>query len=287
MKQNEIKLPDFDTWSYIARKGQQINTELIRHGIDTIIFGLSGGIDSAVVLGLLTYAQSLKDSPIKNIIPISVPFTGCKGSTDQDDAIKYAQMVNDVFLPNQPLKVMDLGNVYSSMLYTADVTDESDPWANGQMLSVLRTPLFYHQAALEQSKGNKSVVFGTCNLSEYKLGYWGKASDMMVDFQPIIDLYKSYVFNVAELLGVPQEIIDRKPKGDVWDGRTDEEMIGGSYPLIDKYLMLSEFGHEITSIQGYDLSKIKEHIDKNYHKFQVGNPCHKLELCDIYSQLVL
>ena len=76
------------------------------------------------------------------------------------------------------------------------------------------------------------------------IGFFGKASDGMVDIQLISDLHKSEVHALARHLDVPASVIAAVPTGDVFDGRTDEEMIGASYDFIELYMLVLALGGE-------------------------------------------
>ena len=65
----------------------------------------------------------------------------------------------------------------------------------------------------------------------------------MVDLQSIGDFHKSEVYAIAKYLSLPEEIINEPPKGDVWDGRTDEQMIGATYDQIELFTLLKDYGY--------------------------------------------
>ena len=264
---------------------KSINNFFREQKLDACTIGISGGIDSAVALALLTEAQKQENSPLKKVVPVTIPFNNVKGATDQEDSTYYARLVVDKFL-NEEIKVINLEEAYKSIVHNSGLEDNDEyAWVNGQMLSVLRTPVLYHQAALLQKDGYKSIVVGTVNKVEYHLGYWGKASDMMVDLQILTKLLKFEVYNIAKELGVPDEVINRIPKGDVYDNKSDYEMIGAPYEFLD--IMLHDS-------QNYDeTGKINDSIDyvkyspftknvyykqivRNNHKRETGHPCHFL-----------
>jgi len=273
----------FDVTEYVDNKILQLKDFFIENKLDSVVFGLSGGIDSAVVLGLYCELQKRYPDVLKKILPLALPISNVGAVVNQDDATKYAILVNDKFMVNEPLEIFDLKNTFNEAIELSISNEESNDWAKGQMASVLRTPIFYYNCAKLQQLGYKSVVSGTCNKTEFLLGYWGKASDMMVDIQPIVDLYKTEVFLVAEYLKVPNEIINRKPTGDVSNGECDEETIGAPYSFIDKYLKYKN--GEIKTLINWDgkphdewENNIDNHINRNYHKFQVGYPCHMMKI---------
>src|SRR5699024_11270285 len=80
------------------------------------------------------------------------------------------------------------------------------------------------------------LVVGTDNASEWYTGYFTKYGDGGVDIQPIIDFTKGEVKEMASFLGVPEEVVQKKPSADLWEGQTDEGEMGISYDVIDAYI---------------------------------------------------
>ena len=290
-EQKEIR--DFNVKVYIKKKVNLINSFFRHSNLDAAVLGMSGGIDSAVTMALLKKAKDETDSPIKLIRGIIAPIMG-DGVTGQNEAAQKAIKVCNHFECNH--RYTDLTNAYNAM------TEERFPsfgkdlnaWADGQMASVLRTPMFYYQAAMLQAAGYKSLVVGTTNRDEGSyIGFFGKASDAMVDLQIISDIHKSEVYQVAKELGVPEEIINATPKGDVWDNRVDEEMIGAPYHFLEDYLMLLEYferehfnkhfilpkmEHLFTDEEKEWMKNIEEIHSTNSHKYKVGMPSHFLDV---------
>jgi NAD+ synthase len=79
-------------------------------------------------------------------------------------------------------------------------------------------------------------VIGTGNKSEISIGYFTKYGDAGVDFEPIGDLLKEEVRELAAYLEIPREIIERKPTAGLWEGQSDEDELGFSYMELDSYL---------------------------------------------------
>src|SRR5699024_5544865 len=80
------------------------------------------------------------------------------------------------------------------------------------------------------------LVVGTDNASEWYTGYFTKYGDGGVDLLPIVDLTKEEVREMAKHLGVPAEVVYKKPSADLWVGQTDEEEMGTTYEQIDAYV---------------------------------------------------
>src|SRR5690625_2502452 len=82
----------------------------------------------------------------------------------------------------------------------------------------------------------KYLVVGTDNAAEWYTGYFTKYGDGGVDIQPIIDLRKEEVADMAKYLQLPSAVINKKPSADLWEGQTDETELGTSYTNIDRFL---------------------------------------------------
>lgn len=280
----------FECEGYLSAKRIVLCDFFEKTGLNAAVVGLSGGVDSALVASLLLDLAKQKNSPLKKISGVIAPIFG-DGATGQAPARNKAERQAQVLAAQSPAfeyQICDLTASYKAMI-AANCYTQANACSEGQMASVLRTPLFYYQAALMQQEGWKSLVVGTTNRDEGAyIGFFGKASDAMVDLQPISDLHKSEVWQLAEHLGVLPEIYEDAPRGDVWDQRTDEQMIGAPYWFLELYQRLmeeeEESGFEANlegdSLAFYQLSKanIEELHQHNAHKYQVGSPAHYLDV---------
>ena len=241
--------------------------------LDAAVVGVSGGVDSALVLALLRAALRRVDSPLRRVVALLLPIEG-RGATRQAEATARGRLVAEALGAEAweaPL-ADSLGAMVSSLARASSLP--FDPWSEGQCLSVLRTPALYGAAALLQSHGFRSVVVGTTNRDEGAyLGFFGKASDAMVDLQPISDLHKSEVQALARHLGVPEAVVLAVPSGDVHDGRVDEEMIGASYDEVELSLRMRELELEPTPSPAIE----RKHAE-NRHKYAAGDPAVHLDV---------
>ncbi|RLF85432.1 NAD(+) synthetase, partial [Thermococci archaeon] len=103
--------------------------------------------------------------------------------------------------------------------------------SRGNIMSRTRMILLYAHA-----NSKNYLVLGTSNRSEFLTGYFTKWGDSASDYAPLINLYKTEVWNIARILGVPNEIINKKPSAGLWEGQTDEKDLGITYKLLDEIL---------------------------------------------------
>ncbi|MEO5729362.1 MAG: NAD(+) synthase, partial [Byssovorax sp.] len=228
----------FEVGRCMEAKTTLLNAYLTESGLQACVVGVSGGVDSAVTLGLVCRAAEQPGSPIRKVVAALMPLFVSDGATNQDIALARGREVAERF--GAQAITVDLSSGHGSVKSAVDeaLGAAGGPWASGQLVSYLRTPALYYLASLLTQQGFPSVLLGTTNRDEGGyIGFFGKASDGMVDIQLISDLHKSEVYQVARHLGVPTSVIDANPTGDVFDGRTDEEMIGAPYDFIELYTL--------------------------------------------------
>lgn len=282
----------FKVQSYIEKKVQIINEYMEKHRRTACVVAISGGIDSAVTYALVSEAKKQADSPIQEIVPIFLPVYKSEGATNQEDARAKAQELISLF-GNETLVEIDLSSVHAKLKETVDEAMGifGDGWASGQLVSYLRTPTYYYATSLLSQKGLAPIVFGTTNRDEGAyLGYFGKASDGMVDVQTISDLHKNEVYQVGEKLGVPDSIMKATPTGDMYDNRSDEEVFGATYDFVELYLYyLDQPGfiqkkilRELNDEEREQFSLLKQNLDDlhnyNKHKYLGASPAVHLDV---------
>jgi NAD+ synthetase len=285
----------FDAEACLQAKADLINSYFRDNGLNAAVFGLSGGVDSAVVAAILHHAHCQPGSPIRRVVALIVPICAI-GSSGQAAATDRAKEVAAALNIESWVCDMSTPQIMARQALQDGADLRMSQWTCGQMLSVMRTPVFYGAAALLQQEGYRSLVVGTTNRDEGAyIGFFGKASDGMVDLQVLSDLHKSEVYDLAWLLRIPRFVINEKPRGDVWDGRTDEEMIGAPYDFLELYqlmkcLPLDQSLHIVSCLDGPGLdefiswaSAIEALHNVNAHKYRVGSPAIHL---DVYERSV-
>ena len=208
-----------------------------------IVFGLSGGLDSAVVAAL-----SIRIFP-QNTLAIIIPCHSLEA--DINDALDFINKFNI------PYKIIDLSKVYDSFIHLLNDKEKKKSFklAEANIKPRLRMTTLYYFA----NKLNYLVV-GTGNKSELMIGYFTKYGDGGADILPLGNLLKSQVRELAEYLGIPKKIINKPPSAGLWEGQTDEEEIGISYDQLDKYLKTGKLNNKIIE------KKIQDKIAKSAHK---------------------
>jgi len=225
-----------DEW--IDKKTDMLIEYMSKCGLKACVISVSGGIDSAVVLGLCLKAQKKQNSPIKRVLAIAQPIKSTEAIWKR--ALECREHMG------AEVVVVDQSAIHTQLV---DIVQEAtqikgNSFSDGQLRSYMRTPVGFYVAQLLSQQGNPAIVMGTGNFDEDGyLAYFCKAGDGVVDVQLIADLHKSEVFQVADHLNVPESIRKAPPSADLWEGQTDEEELGFTYNFVElytEYLQLSE-----------------------------------------------
>lgn len=182
------------------------------------IIAVSGGIDSALSLTLLTRALGTE-----NVLPIMLPY-GKQDLGDGEVVLKFNKILQENW------QVVDIKSVVDVMAQTAGV-GLKDKIRFGNLMARTRMMLIYDLA-----KKHDGLVCGTENKSEKYLGYFTRFGDEASDVEPFVHLYKTQVFQLAKFLNLPKSIIQKAPTAGLWEGQTDERELGFSYEVADQVL---------------------------------------------------
>jgi len=225
-------------------------TETSKAGFEKVVFGLSGGIDSAVV----AYLCANTFSP-KNVTALIMPYR-----TSNPENMAHAETI---------VKNLKINSEIHDISEMVDAFYKSDPEANmvrqGNRMARERMCFLY-----DYSSKHNALVIGTSNKTELLLGYGTIFGDLASAINPIGDLYKTQIWQLAEYLGVPKEIIEKPPSADLWAGQTDEEEIGYTYNKIDPllhYLVDLRYSTEMLLEQGFSSEMVRD-IQKKIQVYQ-------------------
>lgn len=199
-----------------------IRDEIHTVGFSKAVVGLSGGVDSAVAAYLA--AEALGSN---NVLAVLMPYktSSPESRTDANDVVKRLGIRSEM---------IDITPMVEPLFESQKITDNL---RRGNIMARERMIVLYDCSQKEQA-----LVVGTSNKTESLLGYGTLYGDMACAINPLGDLYKTHVWALAEELGVPKHIINKKPTADLWQGQTDERELGFSYKDVDMllYYMIDE-----------------------------------------------
>lgn len=214
------------------------------YGDKPAVIAVSGGVDSALALTLLTRALG-RDK----VTPICLPYHD-QSTSDSKTIIEW----NGV---SENMAEVNIGEVVDSM--AAQLGAEEGSMRKGNMMARERMIVVFDFA-----KKLGALVCGTENKSEHYLGYFTRFGDSASDVEPIAGLYKTEVWEMAKELGLPEIFYTKAPSAGLWDGQTDENEMGFSYAEADKVLM-----GETEGIDEAIVEKVQKMVKANAFKLEV------------------
>ena len=207
------------------KKETEQRVEFIRNlvaktGVKGIIYGNSGGKDSALVSILCKMAC---DNTVGVIMP-------CCSVRNYEEDTDHGNLVAEQF--KIETRTVDLTDTKNALLKAMEGVTEINNTADINIAPRLRMTTLYAIAAAEGL-----LVAGTGNRSERYMGYFTKWGDGACDFNPIADLTAGEVFDFLRYLDAPAEIINKAPSAGLYEGQTDEADMGVTYAAIDEYIL--------------------------------------------------
>jgi NAD+ synthase len=204
---------------------QWLRDQVANAGLNGAIVGISGGIDSAVVAHLIK--RAFPDNSLGLIMP-------CKSNPkDMEDALKVVEScgIKHLIIDLTETHNILFGEVEKQLKEKGEWNEEAARLGDANTRARLRMTTLY---AVANNYGY--MVVGTDNAAEWYTGYFTKYGDGGVDLVPLVHFTKGEVREMARILGVPNEIITKAPSAGLWEGQTDENEMGTTYEMIDKYL---------------------------------------------------
>jgi NAD+ synthase len=195
-----------------------IKSELRRVGFSRAVIGLSGGIDSS-----LSFVLAVEALGAENVLAVRMPY-----KSSSADSLEHAQLLIDQCgTPSETIEITDM--VEPLLKYDPQITKQR----KGNIMARERMVVLY-----DRSEAFRGLVIGTSNKTELLLGYSTLWGDMASAVNPLGDLYKTQVRQLARAMGVPAVVVNKAPSADLWVGQTDESELGFTYEEADKLLFL-------------------------------------------------
>jgi len=204
----------------LEERAQRLAAVVEAAGRRRVAVGLSGGIDSAVALGLAVKAMGPEA-----IVAVRMP----SRHTEQvhlDDAAAVAEACR---LPAENMLTISIEPLLDGLQQVRGVDPETAPLRFGNASARCRMIVLYDVA-----QDHHALVVGTENRSEFLLGYYTRFGDAASDLEPISDLFKTEVRLAADILGLPEAVISKHPTAGLWGGQTDEDELGFTYADADR-----------------------------------------------------
>lgn len=216
-----------------------LREEFERRSFEKAVVGLSGGVDSAVTAFLAARALGPE-----NVVTIRMPYR-----TSNPDSLAHAQLVIDAL--GVQSRTIDISPAVDG--YLANEKD-ADPARRGNVMARERMIVLF-----DQSAKYRALPVGTGNKTERLLGYFTWHADDSPPINPLGDLFKTQVWQLAKFLGVPDVIVQKPASADLIEGQTDEGDFGISYVEADKILnwLISGYSPAALASRGFDANKVE------------------------------
>lgn len=231
----------------INRLVKWLQGEVKKAGAKGLVFGLSGGIDSAVVAGLAK--KAFPENSLGLIMPIH--------SNPQDE--EYAKLIAEKI--NLKTIKIDMSKTFDQ--YLEDTFVSENLMAKSNIKPRLRMLSLYYYG---QDLGY--LVLGCSNASEFYTGYFTKYGDSGADLIPLAEFLKDQVYELARELEIPEKIIDKAPSAGLFEDQSDEKEMGFSYDDLNAFIRGEKVDQEIAEKieKMHKRSEHKRHFAKIYKR---------------------
>ncbi len=195
-----------------------IASETRKTGRSRVVVGLSGGLDSAVAACLASRALGPE-----NVICALLPYR----TSSAESLIDARKVISKIGAQSVQIEITPMVDAYFSRF------PEADPVRRGNKMARERMSVLYDLSSL-----HTGLVLGTSNKTELLLGYGTIHGDIASAINPLGDLYKTQVRQLADFLELPENVRKKAPSADLWPGQSDETELGFSYERLDRFLYL-------------------------------------------------
>ncbi len=193
-----------------------IQNEVRKTGYEQVVLGLSGGVDSSLCAFLAAKALGPE-----NVTGVIMPY-----KASSPESARHAGLVVELTkIESEAIEITQMIDAYFSLF------PEANSNRRGNKMARERMTILYDLSAVK-----KALVLGTSNKSELLLGYGTLYGDMAHALNPLGDLYKTQVWQLAHHAGVPKEIVEKAASADLWPGQEDEAELGFTYNEVDELL---------------------------------------------------
>jgi len=237
-----------------------LKNSLLKASFNNAVIALSGGLDSATSIVLAIRALGAD-----HVYPLLLPYGSLSTQATLD-----------------AMSVIELLKISPTHVTRVDIKPILDPITakefgmdnirKGNLMARARMMILYDHA-----KKRNALVVGTENKSEYLLGYFTRFGDEASDIEPLRNLYKTQIYDLAKYLGVPEAILTKKPTAGLWEGQTDEGEFGFTYKDADEILFLS-FDEKKSADEIISAGFSKEIVDKVLAHVRANDFKHRLPI---------
>ncbi len=220
-----------------------LHDEISRTGLSRAVVGLSGGIDSALACALAAEALGPQ-----NVLAVCMPY-----ATSSPESLAHAQLaIDQTGVQSETFEITDMVRPLIAGLPAGQEKRAGNAMARARMIVLY-----------DRSAGFGGLVVGTGNKTEILLGYSTLFGDSASALNPLGDLYKTQVRQLARHLNLPAPILAKAPSADLWIGQTDEGELGFTYERVDQLLYLlvdQRYRPEECAAAGFEPEFVKQVI---------------------------
>jgi NAD+ synthase len=195
-----------------------IRNELARTGFKQVVIGLSGGLDSSLACYLAVEALG-----VEHVLAVRMPY-----SSSTSESLEHAQLV--IRATGVRSLTIPISGMVDALI---EIFPEMNAFRKGNIMARARMIVLF-----DQSAADNALVVGTGNKTEILLGYSTIYGDAACAFNPLGDLYKTQIRQLACSMNIPDVILQKPPSADLWVGQTDEGELGFTYAQVDQLLFL-------------------------------------------------